>query len=372
VTVNPIDSNNPLGEESHKELLRWIIDWIAAHPGGGSGVTIRKAGVDAGTQAAINLIEGANITITATNDPGNGEVDITITSTGGSGSGGMGPPGMPGADGDDGSDSWIPGPQGSKGDQGTAGTPGTPGTPGAAGAPGPMGPWGADGEDGIDFIVPGPTGKDGAAGTPGTPGAAGAVGPAGAPGPWGADGEDGVDFIMPGPVGAKGDQGTAGTPGAAGAAGPAGPMGMPGADADDPDVWMIPGPVGAKGDTGAGGGGGSSGTGNLDFGAFPGSNVAYLDVATVGVISTSKIDAWLRPVATADHTDVDHVAAPMKVIAEYVSDGNIRIYGINQNDVVPPLEAEVFVTRQGDLPVTGIRQPSPMFVGVFSVQWTWS
>lgn len=121
---------------------------------------------------------------------------------------------------------------------------------------------------------------------------------------------------------------------------------------------------------------GAQGTATLDFGAFPGSNVAYVDVATPGVISTSAVEAWIRPVATADHTDTDHVAAPMKVVGQYVSDGNIRIYGINLNDVMPPLEPQQLLRR----PVTSTtrpevlmaRQNSPMFVGQFSVWWVWN
>ena len=83
---NPLDSNDSFEEASHRELLAWIINWINNHPAAGSSITIRKnSGVDVGTQARLNLIEGANISITATDDPGSGEVDITITSTGGGG-----------------------------------------------------------------------------------------------------------------------------------------------------------------------------------------------------------------------------------------------------------------------------------------------
>ena len=122
----------------------------------------------------------------------------------------------------------------------------------------------------------------------------------------------------------------------------------------------------------------TQGTAVLDFGAFPGSNVAYVDVATVGVVATSLIEAWIRPAASADHTDTDHVAAPMKVVAQYVSDGNIRIYGINQNDVLPPLELQ---RQQKDqrAPLAALRPkqnaqrtPSPMFVGQFNVSWVWN
>lgn len=105
---------------------------------------------------------------------------------------------------------------------------------------------------------------------------------------------------------------------------------------------------------------GAQGTATLDFGAFPGSSVATVDVVATGVISTSAIEAWIRPEATADHTDADHVAAPMKVVGVFLSNDNIRIFGINTNDVIPP-----------DTPGVPI-QAAPMFVGLFKVNWVWN
>lgn len=121
---------------------------------------------------------------------------------------------------------------------------------------------------------------------------------------------------------------------------------------------------------------GAQGTATLDFGTFPGSNVAIVDVAAAGVVAGSAIEAWIRPVATADHTDTDHVAAPMKVVGTYLSDNNIRIYGINQNDVIPPEEDQP-QTDINQAPNTRMfkrrdRAPAPMFVGQFNVWWCWN
>jgi hypothetical protein len=114
----------------------------------------------------------------------------------------------------------------------------------------------------------------------------------------------------------------------------------------------------------------------LDFGAFPGSNVAYVDVVTAGVIATSAVEAWIRPVASADHSAEDHVVAPMKVTGMYVSDGNIRIYGVNTNDVIPPLEAQPLhrqvATSTARPEVNLARQNAPRFVGQFNVWWVWN
>ena len=121
---------------------------------------------------------------------------------------------------------------------------------------------------------------------------------------------------------------------------------------------------------------GAQGTATLDFGAFPGSNVAITDVVATGVISTSAVEAWIRPETTADHSDMDHVAAPMRVIGTYLSDNNIRIYGVNINDVIPPLEPQAldrnFTTLATKPEARLDRQKSPMLVGTYNVNWVWN
>jgi hypothetical protein len=120
---------------------------------------------------------------------------------------------------------------------------------------------------------------------------------------------------------------------------------------------------------------GAQGTAVLDFGVFPGSNVASVDVNTVGVVNTSAIEAWIRPEASADHTDADHLVAPMKVTALFLSNDNIRIYGVNLNDVIPPIEDQPNLA-----PLSKLRSPyrsprrqnAPMFVGQFNVWWVWN
>lgn len=114
---------------------------------------------------------------------------------------------------------------------------------------------------------------------------------------------------------------------------------------------------------------GAQGSATLDFGTFPGSNVATVDVAAAGVVAGSAIEAWLRPAATADHTDTDHIAAPMKVVGAYLSDNNIRIYGLNTNDVIPPVDQ---IPAEGRAGGSFTRQNAPMFVGQFSVSWVWN
>lgn len=51
----------------------------------GAPVRVAKAGTLVGTRGRINFIEGSNVTITATDDSGSDEIDVTIASTGGGG-----------------------------------------------------------------------------------------------------------------------------------------------------------------------------------------------------------------------------------------------------------------------------------------------
>lgn len=119
---------------------------------------------------------------------------------------------------------------------------------------------------------------------------------------------------------------------------------------------------------------GAQGTATLNFGVFPGSSVTSVDVAAAGVIATSAVEAWIRPVASADHTAEDHMVMPMRVVGSYLSDGNIRIMGFNANDVMPPQEELPNLTKQvlAKNNRMHVRQSSPMLVGQFNVWWVWN
>ena len=47
-------------------------------------IIVRKnSGLNVGTENRLNLIEGNNVSLTVTDDPSNGEIDVTIAATGG-------------------------------------------------------------------------------------------------------------------------------------------------------------------------------------------------------------------------------------------------------------------------------------------------
>ena len=56
--------------------------------GGGAGtIEVAKEGALVGTRPRINFIEGANVTLTVTDDAGDDEIDVTIASSGSGGTG---------------------------------------------------------------------------------------------------------------------------------------------------------------------------------------------------------------------------------------------------------------------------------------------
>jgi hypothetical protein len=172
------------------------------------------------------------------------------------------------------------------------------------------------------------------------------TGDLGLPGMTGEDGEDGE----------SGAPGAPGAAGASGAAGAAGAMGPPGEDgyADDPIV--IPGPQGPAGASGSG----ASGTVAVDFGVFPGSAEAQVDVAgQAGLVATSEIRAWVQPIATADHSVDEHLIERLRVLALYKVDGTLTIRAFED---ASPAWKDVNV---------GKAQAQRLY-GTFTMGWAWS
>lgn len=117
----------------------------------------------------------------------------------------------------------------------------------------------------------------------------------------------------------------------------------------------------------------------LNFGAFPGSSDAVVDVAAPGVVAASLIEAWVMPVATADHSVDEHMAETLRVVGSYLSDGNLRIRGFNTNVVMPPTEPVITPhpgpgtqINQGAALLPQERAAAPRLVGQFSVGWVWN
>lgn len=73
----------------------------------------------------------------------------------------------------------------------------------------------------------------------------------------------------------------------------------------------------------------ATGTAELDFGAFPGSvDTSVAVTGQTSIASGSLVEAWLRPVATTDHSIAEHYVDPPVIIAgEIVAGTGFTIRG---------------------------------------------
>lgn len=73
----------------------------------------------------------------------------------------------------------------------------------------------------------------------------------------------------------------------------------------------------------------TTGTAELDFGAFPGAADTSVDVTgQSGIVAGSLVEAWIRPVATTDHSADEHIVDPPEVVAGNIVAGTgFTIYG---------------------------------------------
>lgn len=105
----------------------------------------------------------------------------------------------------------------------------------------------------------------------------------------------------------------------------------------------------------------ATGTATLDFGAFPGASDASVAVTgQAAIVAGSLVEAWLRPIATTDHTEDEHMVETLKVVAgNIVAATGFTIYGFNTNNINEPLETN---NRGG----RGTR-----LYGKWTVAWAW-
>ena len=100
---------------------------------------------------------------------------------------------------------------------------------------------------------------------------------------------------------------------------------------------------------------GASGQSTVDLGAFPGKDMGFLLVTgQTGFVASSELEAWVMPVATADHSVEEHMVETIKATATYFADGQFLLWIINTNQVT---------NRDG---------PSPMIWGRWNVGWVWN
>lgn len=101
---------------------------------------------------------------------------------------------------------------------------------------------------------------------------------------------------------------------------------------------------------------GAQGTTTVNFGAFPGTSDASVDVSgQAGFVATSLVEAWVFPVATADHSVDEHFVEPLRAQARYKVDGTFTIYVLNASDL-------------RDL----VSDIGTLVYGLWTVAWVWN
>ena len=107
---------------------------------------------------------------------------------------------------------------------------------------------------------------------------------------------------------------------------------------------------------------GASGETTVDFGAFPGRSDTSVAVTGQGSIgSGSLVEAWIRPVATSDHSADEHLVETLKIMAgDIVAGAGFTIYAFNNSQLNEPLTP---IGRGG----MGTR-----LYGLFTVGWVWN
>lgn len=110
----------------------------------------------------------------------------------------------------------------------------------------------------------------------------------------------------------------------------------------------------------------NTGTATLNFGAFPGaSDTSVAVTGQAGIIAGSLVEAWIRPVATADHSADEHMVETLKIFAGNIVAGvGFTIYGFNTNQISEfPLGNDVALIAAGR---------GSMIYGQFTVAWVWA
>ncbi len=86
---------------------------------------------------------------------------------------------------------------------------------------------------------------------------------------------------------------------------------------------------------------GAQGAATLDFGAFPGKSDASVTITgQAAIVAGSLVEAWIRPVDTADHSADEHMVETIKVFAAtIVAATGFTVYGFNTSQLNEPVRS---------------------------------
>lgn len=107
----------------------------------------------------------------------------------------------------------------------------------------------------------------------------------------------------------------------------------------------------------------AQGTMMINFGAFPGKSDATVAVSGLG--GETLVEAWIMPVATADHSVDEHWVDPPEVKAGAISAGSFTVYGKAPQGF--PVKDPV--ATRGQAHPGGVTNRAPRCYGLWSVAW---
>jgi hypothetical protein len=113
---------------------------------------------------------------------------------------------------------------------------------------------------------------------------------------------------------------------------------------------------------------GASGSTTINFGAFPGGmDTTAVITGQAGIVGGSLVEAWLVPLATADHTADEHWVETIAIVAGNIVAGTgFTIYAQSDAQVIPLNQAINCGPDQSPLP------PGHRLYGLWSVSWCWN
>ena len=111
---------------------------------------------------------------------------------------------------------------------------------------------------------------------------------------------------------------------------------------------------------------GATGVAEVDFGAHPGKSDTSVAVTGQGaIVSGSLVEAWIRPVASAEHTADEHLVENIKIVAgNIVAATGFTIYAFNDTPHFPGSDKV-----DGYFCVTPTN--SSRLYGKWEVNWAW-
>jgi hypothetical protein len=124
---------------------------------------------------------------------------------------------------------------------------------------------------------------------------------------------------------------------------------------------------------------GAAGNTIVDFGSFPGSSDASVNVTGQATITgSSLVEAWIFPASTGDHSPDEHLVETIKIVAGNIVAGTgFTIYALNTSQLNEPLEIPgVSTFRSAATTVYGAPAPSSggqgtRLYGKWGVGWVW-